>query len=74
MVYAHQVAPGRAQTNTNDQNLKFKTGAMVAKHLLSDRKVSVIGISDLDIIWDLRVESWDFRFVFRKANFFISVS
>ena len=53
MVYAHQVAPGRAQTNTNYQNSKFKTGAIDAEDLLSDRKVSVIGISDLDIIWDL---------------------
>jgi len=26
---------------------------MVVKHLLSDRNVSVIGIWDLDIIWDL---------------------
>jgi len=38
---------------TKNQNSKFKTGAMVAGHLLSDRKVSVIGISDLDIIWYL---------------------
>ena len=27
---------------------------MVVEHLLSDRNVSVIGIWDLDIIWDLR--------------------
>jgi hypothetical protein len=27
---------------------------MVADHLLSDRNDTVIGISDLDIIWDLR--------------------
>jgi hypothetical protein len=63
-VYTHQVAPGRAQTNTNDQNSKFKTGAIVAEHLLSDRKVSVIGILDLDIILDLTFDNWDFRFVF----------
>jgi hypothetical protein len=70
IVYTHQVAPGRAQTNTNDRNSKFKTGAMVAGHLLSDRNVSVIGISELDIIWYLGFESWDFRFVFREANYF----
>ena len=54
MVKTKQVAPGRAQTNTNDRNSKFKTGSIIADHLLSDRIVSVIGISDLDIIWDLR--------------------
>ena len=43
---------------------------MVADHLLSDWNVSVIGISDLDIIGDLRFEIWDFRFVFREANYF----
>ena len=44
-------------TNSNDQNSKFKTGAIAVEHPLSDRNVSVIGISDLDIIWDLEFES-----------------
>jgi hypothetical protein len=51
-----------------------KTGTMIAQHLLSDRKVSVIGISDLDIIWDLGFEIRDFRLVFREANYFLSES
>jgi len=58
----------KTQTNTNDQNSKFKTSVIVAEHLLSDGNVSVIGISDLDIIWDLGFDNWDFRFVFRKVN------
>jgi len=35
---------------------KTKTGTMVVEHLLSERKVSVIGISDLILFgfWDLR--------------------
>jgi hypothetical protein len=66
---AHHPEPGR-RANTNDQNSKFKTSAIVAAHLLSDREVSVIGISDLDIIWDLGFDNWDFRFVFRKVNYF----
>jgi hypothetical protein len=65
-----QAPKTKTQTNTNDQNSKFKTSAIVAEHLLGDRKVSVIGISDLDIIWDLGFDNWDFRFVFRKANYF----
>jgi len=47
---------------------------MVVERLLSDRNVSVIGISDLNIIWVLGFEIWDFRFVFRKANLFFSES
>lgn len=43
---------------------------MVVEHLLSDRNVSVIGIWDLDIIWDLGFEIWNFRLVFREANYF----
>ena len=43
----------KSQTNTNDQNSKFKAGGIVAEHLLSDRNVSVIVILDLDIIWNL---------------------
>jgi hypothetical protein len=70
MVNTNQVAPGRAQTNTNDQNSKFKTVTMIAKHLLSDRYVLAIGISDLDIIWDLRFGIWDFRLVFRETNYY----
>ena len=42
---------------------------MIADHLLSDRIVSVIGISDLDIIWDL-----GFKLVFREANYFLPES
>jgi hypothetical protein len=64
---AHHPEPS-PRANTNDQNLKFKTDAIVAEHLLGDRRVSVIGISDLDIIWDLGFDNWDFRFVFREAN------
>ena len=60
----------KSQTNTNDQNSKFKIGTMVVKHQLSDWNVSVIGISDLNIIWNLGFESWDFKFVFREANYF----
>ena len=70
MVYTNQVAPGRAQTNTNDQNSKFKTDMMIAEHHLSDRNVSAIGIWDLDIIWDLGFEIWDFRLIFRYPNYF----
>ena len=44
-----QAPKTKYQTNANDQNSKFKTGAMVAEHLLSDRNVTVIGISGLDI-------------------------
>ena len=43
---------------------------MVAKHLLSDRYVLAIGISDLDIIWELRFGIWDFRLVFRETNYY----
>jgi hypothetical protein len=66
---AHHPEPGR-RANTNDQNSKFKTSTSFAKHLLSVRKVSVIGIYDLDIIWDLRFDNWDFRFIFRKVIYF----
>ncbi len=44
------------------------------EHLLSDRNVTVIGISDLNIIWILGFDIWDVRFVFRKANLFLSES
>ena len=47
---------------------------MIVEHLLSDWNVSVIGISNLNIIWVLGFEIWDFRFVFRKANLFLSES
>jgi hypothetical protein len=30
MIYANQVAPGRAQTNPNDRNSKFDTAELVA--------------------------------------------
>ena len=53
---AHHPEPG-LRANTNDQNSKFKIGAIVAEHLLSGRNVSVIGIFDLDIIWDLEFVS-----------------
>ncbi len=42
---------------------------MVTWHQLSYRDVSVIGISDLDIIWDLRFGIWDLSFFFRQANY-----
>ena len=29
-----------------------------------------IGISDLDIIWELRFGIWDFRLVFRETNYY----
>jgi len=35
--------------STKNQNSKFKTDAMVVKHLLSDRNDPVIGISNLNI-------------------------
>jgi len=41
---------------------------MVAVHQLSDRNVLVIGISDLDIIWDFGFGIWNFRFVFKESN------
>jgi hypothetical protein len=41
---------------------------MVAVHQLSDRNVSLIGISDLDIVWDLGFRIWNFRFVFKESN------
>jgi hypothetical protein len=53
---------------------KFKTDTIDVEHLLRDRNVSVIGISDLDIIWNSGFENWEFRFVFRKANLFLSES
>jgi hypothetical protein len=28
-----------------------------------------VGISELDIIWDLRFKIWDFDFFFRQANY-----
>jgi len=55
--------------STKYQNSKLKTSTSFAKHLLSVRKVSVIGISELDIIWDLGFDNWDFRFVFRKVSY-----
>ena len=45
---------------------------MNAENLLSDRHVSVIGIWDLDFIWGLGFEIWDFRLVFREANYIFS--
>ena len=37
---------------------------------MSDRNVSVIGISDLGIIWDLEFENRDFRLAFREITYF----
>ena len=48
------------QTNANDRNPKFKTDAMIAENQLSDRRVSGIGISNLDIIWNLVLGVWNF--------------
>ena len=45
--------------------------AVVAmEHQYCDRNVLVIGISDLDIIWNLGIGIWDFRSVFTEANYF----
>jgi len=41
---------------------------MVAVHQLSDWKVSVIRISDLDIFWNLGFRICNFRFVFKETN------
>jgi len=38
------------------------------ENLVSDRNVLVIGISNLDIIWKLEFEIWDFRLLFRETN------
>ena len=40
------------------------------EHPLSDRNVSVIGISDLDIIWDLGFEIWDLSWFSEKQIIF----
>jgi hypothetical protein len=48
------------QTNTNDRNSKFKTGNKIAQNLIRDRNVSVIGNSELDIIWNLVLGIWNF--------------
>jgi hypothetical protein len=52
------------------QNAKFKTDKLIAEHLLSNRNFSVLGILDLDIIWDLAFEIWDFKLVSRETNYF----
>ena len=43
---------------------------MIAEYLLTNWNVSLIGISDLDIIWELRFGIWDFRLVFRETNYY----
>jgi hypothetical protein len=55
-----QAPKSKFQTNANDRNPKFKTGAMIAENQLSDQHVSVIGNSNLDIFWDLVLEIWNF--------------
>jgi hypothetical protein len=47
---------------------------MIVEHLLNDWNISVIGTLNLNIIWVLGLEIWDFKFVFRKANLFLSES
>ena len=47
---------------------------MVYEHLLGDRNASVIGVSNLNVIWVLGFEIWDFRFGFRKVDLFLSES
>ena len=42
-----KVAPGRAQTNTNVQNSKFKTGTWIVAHLVSD-----------GMFWLLEIRIW----------------
>jgi hypothetical protein len=64
---AHHPEPSR-RANTNDRNSKFKTVRFVVKYQLSDRYISKIGFSDLDIIWDLGIGIWDFNTVSRKEN------
>jgi len=51
---------GASACAARDRNSKFKTGSIVAENLLSDRDVLVIGISNLDIIWNLVLGIWDF--------------
>jgi hypothetical protein len=70
MVYAHQVAPGRAQTNTNDRNSKFKTGKIKAIHPKSDCNVLIIGICNFDIICNLSIAIWDFSALSGKVDRF----
>lgn len=43
---------------------------MIVEHLLRNRKVLVIGISELDIIWNLEVEIENFRLVFKEAIYY----
>ncbi len=57
------------QTNTNDQNSKLKSSTMIVI-FLSDRNVKVIGISDLDIIWNLGFVNWNFGSFSEKQIFF----
>ena len=44
---------------TGIQNSKLPR--FVVKYQLSDRYVSKIGFSDLDIIWNLGIGIWDFN-------------
>ncbi len=55
MVYAHQVAPGRAQTNPNDRNSKFETTKIATRQRIGSWSVLVIGDWIFDIIWNLSI-------------------
>ena len=55
-----QAPKTKSQTNTNNRNSKFKTDASVEENETRNRAVSVIGISNLDIIWNLVLGIWDF--------------
>jgi hypothetical protein len=48
--------------STKNQNSKFKTDAMVVKHLLSDRNDPVIGISNMNIACPVKKAIWNLRY------------
>jgi len=71
MIYIyHHIAPGRAQTNPNDRISKFKTSKTAIKILISQHYVWVIGLSNLDIVWNLDIGIWDFRSMMVEVNCF----
>ena len=43
---------------------------MTPKHRIYDRNVLVIGIWNLDIVWDLNIAIWNFSGVSKKAHLF----
>ena len=54
-----EIPSTKIQISNKYQAPKFKTVSIIADDLLNDEIVSVIIISDLDIIWDLGFEIWD---------------